>query len=84
VWSLSDIRAYDLSIMSLAEAADRLGLLAAEREDYLEEALHSWDPYENARFKAGMALDILALRKAQVALTQLTACPEVPQLVPGI
>jgi hypothetical protein len=66
------IRAYDLSIISDQEAADRLGVIAAEREDYLDDVVGSTDipdaAWVMAANRATIALDLLALRKAQVAL----------------
>jgi hypothetical protein len=67
------IRSYDLSIISDQEAADRLGVIAAEREDHLDNVVGSTDipdaAWVMAANRATIALDLLALRKAQVALS---------------
>lgn len=74
---------YDLSIISELEAADRLGVMAAEMEELLEDhdpGYPAWsiqqhtDPSSSAveaANRATIALDILALRKAQVAMMTL-------------
>jgi hypothetical protein len=70
---------YDLSIISDQEATDRLGVMAGEREEMLDQLEDSrenewlFGRSENeiegfSANRATIALDILALRKAQVAL----------------
>lgn len=83
---MSTIRSYDLSIISDQEAADRLGMLAAESEDFglegaeedIREGLKSAGlTYAYARGITSRALDVLALRKAQVALSRLQRAGEI-------
>lgn len=79
------IRSYDLSIISDQEAADRLGLLAASKEEDLENPIlvellqlerdnvdtpyiFLREPQLGGQWAGRQALDVLALRKAQVAL----------------
>jgi hypothetical protein len=86
-------RSYDLSIISDQEASERLGIKAAEAEELLEGDIDtivietdSTDPdgaWVRGANRATIALDILALRKAQVALEenrrlkqQLSDCDE--------
>lgn len=76
------IRSYDLSIISAEEAADRLGVKAAEAEELLDDdpwlqPRHYGDEATIAANRATIALDILALRKAQVALSRAFVFDEI-------
>lgn len=71
---------YDLSIISEKEASERLGVIAAGWEDHHiegagEDIRAGVSPdlaYAYARNAASRTLDVLALRKAQVALLERT------------
>jgi hypothetical protein len=76
---VSTLRTYDLSIISAQEAAERLGVIAAEREERFDEwgaagrikqnRMTPDEAYVYGANRATVALDVLALRKAQVLLT---------------